>query len=425
MQGTLAHFPLSFDFVKGRPWVRCVRSVGVLFAVLLLLSNPTFAQRTKPRCVDIKPARVKRVGTHWLLLRLKRTRMAPPNDYRTQSLDAELLDERSAKVVQVRIAMAALAAPLAKAVMAGAVTKRTGKGKLMDAFFAEFRQISDDGQTIALEIRSRHAQRGSQRVLMLVDRKTGKGTIGAPFQQVSKGEQETAVHVGQGPAGGHLYVLNRRKKLADGRVTASIRVVRINGATASPRTVIAFTTSPRRNSRLSVGGHTHLSRDGTLLAIAEYLESPKGEAKVHVVNLDKATKRSLPAPVTTYGLAISPDNKRLFMGSNRLSTLEVWDLKRRKRLRKVRGVKRLHKAFYSANGKRIWVASKGGGLTAYDAKTLKRRTKRSLRAIFGKVRKGALFARIDPRPRGLPQTVGLAGNNYGFGALVRLCTLRL
>ncbi len=400
---------------------------SLTLALTLLVAGPTFAAKraATARCTSIAPAKVKRVGAHWLLLHLERQRTAPPTDYRIRALEARVLDERTGQVQTLSVPLAPLSAALTKAVIGGQLVKVTRKGSRMDTFFPELRHVSDDGQTVALEIRSRDKAKGSQRALVLVHVKTQQAVVGAAFQEVPPRTRETAVHVGTDPTGGHLYVLNKKTKRPDGKVTASVRVVRVDPKTGGPRTLVAFTTAPRNNPGLSVGGHTHLSRDGRLLAIAEYLESPKGEAKVHVVDLAKARKVSFPTPATTYGVAISPDNQTLLLGSNRLGTLELWDLKSGKRLKKARGVKRLHKAFFSADGARVWVAGKGGRLAGYDAKTLKRRETRGLKDLFGKVNTGALYAELDPRPRGLPQTFALAADKHGFGKQIKLCTLPL
>ncbi len=404
-----------------RPRRVAVAVVVGLFVLAASASGPS-AARAAPsaaRCSSIVPARVSRVGDHWLLLGTQRNGRSP-TDARVGSLGLTLLDERDGKVVAVEIPVAPLRSSLRPATAGGPLAHTSRKGVPRDAFTLRLVHVDTTGQrfTLSVDYRGRVQDKvaGTRYTLARWRRGANAFRLSAPIQILAPKARGFAVHVGLDGRGDDLVLLSESTKVGLDRVSRAVAVVRVSAADGVVSRVISFTTPARK--RGAVGGRTRLSKDRTLLAIPEYIEATTSVGAVHIVDVTKGTRVTVPAMATVYGLDFSPDNTRLALGSNRLARLEVWDIATQKRLRSGQGVKRLHRLVYGAAGKTLWAAGKGGEVASFDAQSLRRRGKawRPTAKVAG-----GLYAQLKPRPAGAPQTFGFTADPHGLGLISSLC----
>ena len=397
-----------------------------LLLALLALSAPALAKGMAPRdvrCVDVHDARPERIGVHTLLLKTERLRGKPPTDYRVHTLRLHLLDEVSAKVSTLDVPLERLRAAFSP-LLAGGVETKNRKGALLDNFMADAAHLSDDGKTLALRVKGPGAEGASHTAIVFWTVGTGRVVIAKDVHVRPRKSKATMTVLGRDATGALLVLGSERIDAGSGRHVLDLHLQRIEPANASKTTVWKHRTPPRRNDRIAAGTRYAFSADRKRLALPEYLEDPAGEAAVHVVELETGGHRAYPAPATTYGVAFASVGNALFLGSNRLGTVQRLDLATGKVEREAKGFPRLHKLIAASSGDFLFAFLKGGEIKALYGMSMKPMAAASMwdaRKLLG----GTLYAQIAPSSDSAFQSIGRTADKHGFGTLDRICVVRM
>jgi hypothetical protein len=117
----------------------------------------------------------------------------------------------------------------------------------------------------------------------------------------------------------------------------------------------------------------HAAADFSQFAIVEYFEAATGMAAGHVYVVDPASGATfnVPAPPTAYGVAFSPDNRYIYLGSAQLGTISRIDVAGHKLDKQVAAPHNLHHLVIRGN--KLFALATSDHYAVYDLPELKSR----------------------------------------------------
>lgn len=204
-----------------------------------------------------------------------------------------------------------------------------------------------------------------------LDARTGRLIRSADLAMLGAGNQLAIV--GADPTGAEAWfaiteVVGRRR---------SVVLRRLDLATLAVHDEQRIALVPRKAAAdASHAVAVHAASDFSQFAIVEYVENDVGMSpgRVYVVDPAAGTSFDVPAPPTAYGVAFSPDNRFVYLGSAQLGTITRIDVAGRKIDKQVAGPHYVHHLVISPGGNKLFALASSDHYAVYDLPDLKQRS---------------------------------------------------
>jgi hypothetical protein len=204
-----------------------------------------------------------------------------------------------------------------------------------------------------------------------LDARTGKLIRSADLAMIGAGNQLAIV--GADPTGAEAWfaiteVVGRRRSVVLRRLELASLAVHDEQRIA----LVARKAAADAGHAVAI----HAASDFSQFAIVEYVENDVGMSpgRVYVVDPAAGTAFDVPAPPTAYGVAFSPDNRFVYLGSAQLGTISRIDVAARKIDKQVAGPHYVHHLVISPGGTKLFALASSDHYAVYDLPDLTRRS---------------------------------------------------